>query len=72
MGGPEVQYLPSLGDYTAVCAHSPTVQVFTETMSKKKEGICEIKKLADELRKVDGVKKNGTSDVDSRCVCVFM
>ena len=45
---------------------SPTVQVFTETMSKKKEGISEMEKLADELRKVDGVKKNGTSDVDSR------
>ncbi len=37
-------------------------------MSNKKEGITEIQKLADKLRKEDGVKKNGTSDVDSRYV----
>ncbi len=42
------------------------MQEFTDTMSNKKEGITEIQKLADRLRKEDGVKKNGTSDVDSR------
>ncbi len=47
------------------------LQKFTKTMSDKKDTVGEIEKLADRLKKEDGVKKNGTSDVDSR-YCIYV
>ena len=46
------------------------VQNFMTTLEGKGETIGKITKQATALKEKDGEKKNGTSDVESRCVCV--
>ena len=46
--------------------HGACTQVFADTLEKKQASIGGIQDLVEILSAKDGIKKNGTSDVESR------